>query len=151
MSWCAAAKGLSMMNPYRVDAATPVLGVPDVGRTLSWYRDVLGFKVDPFPADPPYAFAILEHTGTQIMLRRLQHGESIRPPSIGLDIYLRIGSHTLMTLWDSLKDRVEVVEPPTRRFYGDTEFTIRDPDGRQLCLSEYLPEELAPPFQPEAE
>jgi catechol 2,3-dioxygenase-like lactoylglutathione lyase family enzyme len=139
------------MNPYRVDAATPVLGVRDVALTLKWYRDILGFQADPFPAEPPYAFAILERTGTQLMLRRLQPGEPARQPSVGLDVYVRVGGHTLLTLWETVRDRVDVVDPPTRRFYGDTEFTIRDPDGRLLCMSEYLPDELAPPFQPEEE
>lgn len=138
------------LPPHRIDAATPVLGVPDVGRTMAWYRDVLGFTTDPFPADPPHAFAILERSRTQIMLQRLQAGEPPRPPSVGLDVYLRVGGHTLMELWETIRDKVEVVEPPTRRFYGDTEFVIRDPDGRLLCLSEFLPEHLAPPFKPEA-
>jgi uncharacterized glyoxalase superfamily protein PhnB len=137
------------MTPYRVDAATPVLGVADVGRTLEWYRDVLGFEANTFPAEPPFAFAILERTGTQLMLQRLRAGEAARPPSVGLDVYLRVGGRTLMSLWEAVQGRVEVVEPPTRRFYGDTEFTLRDPDGRLLCLSEFLPEDLAPPFRPE--
>jgi catechol 2,3-dioxygenase-like lactoylglutathione lyase family enzyme len=53
------------MRPQR---AVPVLRVSDVARSAAWYRDTLGFDVDPFPATLPYDFAILRHGPAELML-----------------------------------------------------------------------------------
>ena len=39
--------------------AVPLLRVADVTRSIEWYRSILGFVADPFPAQPPHEFAIL--------------------------------------------------------------------------------------------
>ena len=134
---------------YRLDAATPVFAVADVARTMAWYEQMLGFTGDPFPKEPPYSFAILNRTDTQIMLRQLCPGEAAPPPSAAWDVYLRVGGQTLPRLWEELRTQAEIVEPFARQFYGDSEFTIRDCDGRQICLSELLPPELSPPLRQE--
>jgi catechol 2,3-dioxygenase-like lactoylglutathione lyase family enzyme len=48
----------------------PVLRVADVARSIEWYRGTLGFAADPFPATPPYEFAILRQGTAELMLRR---------------------------------------------------------------------------------
>ena len=58
--------------------AVPLLRVADVARSAAWYREALGFEVDPFPARPPFEFAILRRGPAEIMLRRGPEG---RPPS----------------------------------------------------------------------
>src|SRR5262245_49758813 len=99
---------------YRVNAITPVFAVPDVGKTMAWYGEVLGFTADPFPKQPPYAFAILSRSQVQLMLRRLQPGEAQPPPSAGWNAYVRVGNATLLGLWEALKDHPCVIEPLKR-------------------------------------
>ena len=50
----------------------PVFAVADVGATMNWYQDKLGFWSDPFPANEPYVFAILFRDHIEIMLQRVE-------------------------------------------------------------------------------
>ena len=47
----------------------PILRVTDVGRSIQWYQDMLGFSGDPFPDKPPYEFCILRLGKSELMLR----------------------------------------------------------------------------------
>jgi uncharacterized glyoxalase superfamily protein PhnB len=122
-----------------INSATPVLRVSDVSRTIAWYRDMLGFTADPFPATPPYEFAILEHGGTRIMVR---HAPSYRcaPEQKSWDIYISLGGGHIREVYADLQGRGEISRPLERMPYGDVEFDVRDPDGYVLCLSELLME-----------
>ena len=54
----------------RFAAIVPVLRVADVARCMSWYREILGFSVDPFPGEAPFEFCILRRDATELMLRK---------------------------------------------------------------------------------
>lgn len=117
--------------------AVPLLRVVDVARSAAWYRDALGFEVDPFPERPPYEFAILRHGPTEIMLRRGSEG---RPPSWrGWDVYVRL-IRGLRELHAKLDTDGAVTRHLERMPYGDAEFDVRDPDGYVLCFSQVLAE-----------
>jgi catechol 2,3-dioxygenase-like lactoylglutathione lyase family enzyme len=119
----------------RAQRAVPVLRVADVARSASWYRDILGFDVDPFPATPPYDFAILRHGTAELML---SCSGVPRPPTWeGWDVYLRL-EEGLRELYAHLQVRGGVVRRLERMFYGLAEFDVRDPDGYVICLSEHL-------------
>ena len=115
--------------------AVPLLRVADVARSMAWYRDVLGFEVDPFPERPPYEFAILRRGPVEVMLRRASEG---RPPGWrGWDVYVRL-SDGLRELHAWLEPQGVVTRHLQRMFYGDAEFDVRDPDGYVLCFSQVL-------------
>lgn len=123
----------------KVNSAVPVLRVTDVTRTINWYREMLGFTADPFPARQPHEFAILEQGATRIMVRRAP--ASGRAPELkGWDVYIGLSGGHLREIYADLRQRAEVMRPLERMPYGDTEFDVRDPDGYVLCLSELLPE-----------
>ena len=42
-----------------IHSVNPVFAVADVGATIRWYEQELGFAGDPFPAHEPYVFGIL--------------------------------------------------------------------------------------------
>jgi catechol 2,3-dioxygenase-like lactoylglutathione lyase family enzyme len=120
------------MRPQR---AVPLLRVPDVARSSAWYRDTLGFDVDPFPATPPYDFAILRHGPAELML---SCSGVARPAAWeGWDVYLRLESG-LRDLYARLRPLGVVTRRLERMFYGLAEFEVRDPDGYVICLSEHL-------------
>lgn len=116
--------------------AVPVLRVADVGRSLAWYREVLGFSADPFPDSPPYRFAILRHGPAELMLRAgpAQVGQ-IRTP-YDWDVYLRLQGEAFRELFARLQARGVVSRRLERMPYGLAEFEITDPDGYTLCLAQ---------------
>jgi catechol 2,3-dioxygenase-like lactoylglutathione lyase family enzyme len=123
----------------RFERAVPVLQVADVGRSIDWYVAAFGFDPDPFPRNPPYAFAILRRDGAEIMLQ----GEgSSRPPDAtedGWTVYLRIAGDGLLDLADSVGRATPLVRGPERMFYGLVEFEVLDPDGYRICVSGSAP------------
>ena len=120
------------MNP---EAAVPLLRVKDVARSAAWYRETLGFAVDPFPETPPYAFAILRRGKAEIMLSCSEAG---RPAGWkGWDVYVRLQSG-LRELHARLELTGVVTRGLQRMFYGMAEFDARDPDGYVLCFGQDL-------------
>lgn len=124
--------------------AVPVLQVRDVGESLRWYEECLGFTADTFPAHPPFSFAILRRGDAEIML---QCAEAANPPnprqSPGSDggwaIYLRIADRQILELAATVARTTEVRRGPERMFYGLVEIEIADPDGHRLCLGGEAP------------
>lgn len=122
---------------FTVTHAIPLLRVADVARTVAWYRDVLGFDANTFPAQPPYDFAILFRDGTEIMASC--DPEHPRPATaIGWDVYLRLAGGRIREVFADLSARGVVTRRLERMFYGLAEFNVRDPDGYVLCLAEEL-------------
>src|SRR4051794_15913525 len=91
-----------------IERAVPVLRVADVSRTIDWYRDVLGFSADPFPAKPPYAFAILCQGGREIFVKCADR-VARDPADQGWDVYLRLRGGRLREVYADLRRRATVV------------------------------------------
>jgi catechol 2,3-dioxygenase-like lactoylglutathione lyase family enzyme len=121
----------------RVAIVVPLFRVADVGRSIAWYREVLGFAAEPFPAEPPYEFAILRRGPAEIMGRRSAGGRPAPGGGGGWDAYVRM-SGGIHALYDALQQRMPIVRRLEIMEYGDTEFEIADPDGYVLCLSEVV-------------
>lgn len=128
-----------MSSPFKITAATPVLRVTDVAKSMAFYRDALGFVGDPFPDKPPYEFAILCHGQTEIMLRRVAPSGKASCPH-DWDIYIRLDGGKIRELFASLTAQGIVTRRLERMFYGQAEFEITDPDGYAICVAEALEE-----------
>lgn len=107
---------------------------------MRWYESELGFTGDPFPNSEPYAFAILRRDDVEIFLMRI---EGYSKPDLydrrsgGVwDAHLRVSG--LNEIYDEIKDRIEIKQPPHRQPYGLTEFEARDPNGYILVFSELI-------------
>lgn len=120
------------MEPER---ATPLLRVADVAKSVAWYRDFLGFRIDPFPDSPPHVFAILTRGAAEIMLRQSPVGRSPQWEDWDLRIPLKSG---LRDLYNRLLPSGVVTRHLERMPYGDCEFDIKDADGYVVCLSQML-------------
>jgi catechol 2,3-dioxygenase-like lactoylglutathione lyase family enzyme len=57
--------------------AGAILAVADVGRSVAFYRDVLGFEVEAVYDDPPYATLVL--AGARLSLAEQGHPADDRP------------------------------------------------------------------------
>lgn len=125
------------MPKYPFHNVAPLFQVADVGRSIAWYRDVLGFEAHPFPKEPPYVFAVLNSGPVEIMLKHNPCYEHT-PPEGAWDVYVRLTGNRLREVYAELQAKGVVTRPLQRMFYGDAEFDVRDPDGYVLCISEYL-------------
>ena len=118
--------------------AVPLLRVADVGRSIAWYRDALGFAGDPFPAQPPHDFAILRRGSVELMLRRASPAIRPKPRPYDWDVYQRLEGSRFRELFAQSSTRGIVTRRLERMFYGLAEFEITDPDGHVICLSQQL-------------
>ena len=121
-----------------IKLAVPVLRVTDVARSIEWYRGTLGFVGDPFPATPPYAFAILRQGQVELMLRRGPPPVRPQPRQYDWDVYLRREGSRFREVHAAFETRGIVTRRLERMPYGLAEFEITDPDGYVICLSQEL-------------
>ena len=112
--------------------------VADVGNTIRWYEEQLGFVGAPFPSAEPYVFGILRRDNVEIMLQRV---ESYVKPDLyhsrngGVwDAYIRVEG--VRDLYESVREEVTIVQPLRRQPYGNWEFEVRDPNGYVLVFSQ---------------
>jgi len=119
-------------------SSVPCFPVADVGATIRWYEEHLGFKGDPFPASEPYVFGILFRDHVEIMLQRLDGYEKpdLYPQRSGgiWDAYIRMDG--LREFYESVRDRVNVIRHLERMPYPQWEFEVRDLNGYVLVFSE---------------
>ena len=124
---------------------TPNLVVADIARSLTFYRDVLGFSVvESVPKESPFVFVMLMRDKPVVFLNavsvvREDPAYSKLADNVGqsgVSMYFDVkGVHEL---YDALKGKVTVVAPLERKFYGVTEFNVADPDGYLITFAERL-------------
>ncbi len=124
----------------RLTSAAPCFPVADVGGTMRWYEQKLGFAGNPFPENEPHVFGILARDQIEIMLQRI---EGYRKPNLynarggGVwDAYIRMRG--VKEFYESIREEVEILRPLEKQFYGDWEFEVKDPNGYVLVFSELI-------------
>jgi len=121
-------------------SAAPCFPAADVGGTMRWYEQKLGFKGYPLPENEPHAFCILVRDQIEIMLQLI---EGYQKPDLhkerraGVwDAYIRM--RDVKEFYESIKDNVAILRPLEKQFYGDWEFEVKDPNGDVLVFSELI-------------
>jgi uncharacterized glyoxalase superfamily protein PhnB len=119
-----------------VHKVTPMIHVPDVAATVEWYREI-GFAVQAtYGRDGPgLSFAILSFGTTQVMFNQGGHPGTGRRRDVDLYIHME----GVDSLFEQLKDRVEVIEGLRDTFYGMREITVRDLNGFWITFGEDSP------------
>lgn len=99
--------------------------VKELESAVKWYTEVLGFTVEAsWPPEKPNYVHFAHEGGAMFAIM-----EDENAPSHGrFNFYV----DDVDSLWESLKDRVEVVEELFTTDYGSRKFTIRDLDGNEL-------------------
>lgn len=123
--------------------ASPVLGVPNVRRAAEYYRDVLGFQLDPEDGvfqpsadEPGGVYAIVKRSGVWIHFQ-IRRGDWSRPvrPAFERDAYLYVEG--LDGLFAELQGRgAVIVQPPQATPYGFRELVVEDLNGYRLAFGE---------------
>lgn len=101
-----------------------MIHVPDVRATVAWYESI-GFTVRATYGDETgenFSFAIVSFGATEVMFNT--DGETSDKHRREVDLY--IYTDRVDELYESLKNRVDVVEEPHDTFYGMRELIIRD-------------------------
>ncbi len=127
--------------PYDLKSLTPNIIVSDVGRSVEFYRDVLGFTVGPtVPDAAPYVFAIVESGPVKIFLNApgpaVEEYPAFKDRPIGGTLTLFIDVANIRSIHAALKDKVRIVMPLESKWYGTTEFAFEDPDGYLITFAE---------------
>ena len=117
----------------------PQFTVPDVVATAEYYRDVWGFNLRGYWADPP-VFAIVEREGVEIFFNKADPGTRPRTGRVshGYDVYIRVRG---LDAWAAtLKaNGADIIEEPELRVYGQREMIVRDLNGLVIALGEEAP------------
>lgn len=102
----------------------PMIHVPDVRATVEWYQQI-GFEVVATYGDGTgenFSFAILSFGETRVMFNT--DGEPSDKDRREVDLY--VYTDNVDELYETLKNRVDVIDAPCDRFYGMRELIIRD-------------------------
>ena len=124
----------------QLTSTAPCFPVQDVGGTIRWYEQKLGFAGDPFPGTEPFVFGILVRDQIEIMLQRIEGYQkpdlyNERPGGVW-DAYIRMRG--VKEFYESIREKVEILRPLQKQPYGDSEFEVRDPNGYVLVFSELV-------------
>ena len=99
--------------------------IRNLRQAVDWYTDVLGFEVQSmWPPDEPNYAHFFSQEGAIFAVMEAE------PVPTGARFNFDV--EDVDTLWESLKDRVAVVEPLFDTPYGTRKFTILDLDGNEL-------------------
>ena len=120
---------------------TPNLIVKDLAKSLTFYRDVLGFKVQmSVPDAEPFVFVGLEHDGVPVFLNSIgsvleDHPEMSSTPFGGTGTLFFVITG-VDALHEAVKSKTPIVMPLKTQFYGMREFSVKDPDGHLITFAE---------------
>ena len=126
-----------------MNSMTPLLNVEDVSRSLGFYRDNLGFRVDEdFEHEGKLVWARISRGTVAVMINtseeRAARGARSSPQTYDDAVFY-------FTVDDARALRRELAEagcdpgPVERQAYGVDEFTMRDPDGYELAFGSPIP------------
>jgi len=102
--------------------------VRNLERAIQWYREYLGFEVDGvWPSDNPIYASFISQEGAVFAI-----GVAATVPS-GARFNFSIDD--VDAFWETLKDKVVVVEQLYDTPYGTRKFIIRDVDGNEMVFS----------------
>ncbi|MCK4358127.1 MAG: VOC family protein [Candidatus Cloacimonetes bacterium] len=123
----------------------PNFAVQDIEKTVAFYRDVLGFKLEmAVPEDKSgveqeltekkkYIYAMMSRNSVQVMFQRTDSiGEDVPPLKgvpIGASVSFYIEVEDINALYQEMKSKAEVVKELETVWYGMQEFYIKDCNG----------------------
>lgn len=124
--------------------ASPILGVPDVRRSAEYYRDVLGFELDPIdgvfqpsPDEPGGVYAIVKRGACWVHFQIRRDPPPPRPnrPAFERDVYFYVDDVDALHA-DLVRRGARVAGPPQRAPYGIREIEVVDRDGHRLTFGQ---------------
>jgi catechol 2,3-dioxygenase-like lactoylglutathione lyase family enzyme len=108
--------------------------VKDVGRGLSFYRDLLGFKlIEDFRYENKPVYARLRASGGDGTIALHQAGPEVSVLSDGVRLYFEVGE--LDNFCRNLQQKgFHITQPPRMMPWGWRHAYLNDPDGHEISL-----------------
>lgn len=122
------------MLSYKVRVLSPMIPVAEMGRSIGFYREVLGFEVTMESA----GYSMLTRDGVSLHLTRAVEGAEAAARRGEMSIYLEV--QEIESLWSHVarfKDRYRIRDLFDRE-YGMREFHIVDPDDCLIFVGEKI-------------
>lgn len=125
------------------------LYVTDFNKSINFYRDIIGFKIEYQRQNPNFAF--LSYNGSQIMIQELKPGEKEEEQleyPFGRGINFQIETKSVQEIINSLDKHKYPLKRGIKdswyrgdgKEYGCRETLVMDPDGYLFRFSEELGE-----------
>lgn len=124
-------------NPDKQILGTaPCFFVKDIQRSVAYYRDVLGFATNRIWGEPP-CFAMPQRDGFTIMLSQAEDPLIVRPNGSldAWDAYVWVLDADALFEEFTSKGVLVGCPPQDQLYYGNREFTVKDPDGYVLAFA----------------
>lgn len=128
-----------------IPRVSPILGVKRVRQAAEYYRDILGFSLDPVDgvfqpsaSEPDGVYAIVKNGDVWIHFQIRRDSVPVRDRhSIERDVYLYVDD--ISTVHAELASRgANIISAPSNTPYGLREFTIEDLNGFRLTYGQFL-------------
>lgn len=123
-----------------VGSMIPLLMVYDMRRSVAFYRDILGFKVEEsWEPDGHYYWALLCSGDTRLMLNAEFEDEERRPEydrPHGQDVTFYFYPKDVTTMRDSLVAQGQKPGELQDTPYHHRQFVLLDPDGYKLLFTQ---------------
>lgn len=118
------------------EKVVPMIHAPDVGATADWYQSI-GFSVlRTNEEDGETNWALLSFGGSEVMFS--SGGQPSASFRREVDLYVHVDD--VDSLYQRVKDRVDVVESPHDTFYGMRELIIRDLNRFWMTFGQPIPD-----------
>ncbi len=130
-------KQRSSPETLRLRRVTPSFTVKDVGESLTFYRDVMGFVVDEIWEHEGRRVGAALVAGSVTLLLTEDDGKAGTDRTKGLGFRLHLSTaQDVDVLASYVRERgVELHEGPTDMPWGARAFTVVDPDGFKLTVA----------------
>lgn len=114
----------------------PMLATENIAETLEFYTRFLGFECQgKYPEENP-CWISLWNGKTEIAFNLPNEHIAFKSPILTGSIYLHV--ENIDEVWETLKDKVEIIYEIENFDYGMREFGIRDCNGYILNLGEEI-------------
>jgi len=125
----------------KFESVTPNLLVRDVAKSLTFYRDILGFTIgETVPDKEPFVFVWMKHGDVSVFLNDINAAAHDYPAAASLPQGGTAALFFIITDVDGYHAKVapktKVIMPLKTQFYGLREFAVTDPDGHIITFAE---------------
>jgi len=125
----------------KLKSTAKILLVDDVSASIDFYAKHIGFSLyKVFPLEGKPTLAVLSLRKHYIMLQDKRIFYEEKPKYIGGEIEpsfsLYIDAENVDSLYNSMKDELEIVQDYQLMFYERYEFSVKDLDGHIITFSE---------------